>query len=254
MIGPWSFTVQGVTYRFRALTCIDPCTGLTELIRTSADNPTAVHIRNMFDIAWLSRYPWPERCIHDKGGEFAGAFRDHLHQLEIHNITSTSKNPQSNAIVERMHQTVGNILRTLVYANPPQDTQSAEELVDSALATASHALRTTVSSVRRNSPGELVFNRHMFLPIPLIADFEAVQARREMLVHETARQANLKRRHFDYAVGQQVWKRLHKPNKLGQRSTGPHDILQVHTNGNLTIQLRPGVTERLNIRRVYPAR
>ena len=34
-------------------------------------------------------------------------------------------------------------------------------------------------------------------------DFEALQARREMVVHETARQANLKRRRFDYAVGQQ---------------------------------------------------
>eukprot|EP00984_Skeletonema_dohrnii_P027122 scaffold16576_cov97-Skeletonema_dohrnii-CCMP3373.AAC.3 len=53
-------------------------------------------------------------------------------------------------------------------------------------------------------------------------------------------------RPFDYAIGQQAWKNLYKPNnKLGQRSTatGPHNVIQVHTNGTLTFQLRPGDTE-----------
>ena len=33
---------------------------------------------------------------------------------------STAKNPQSNALCERMHQTVGNVLRVLLYSNPPK--------------------------------------------------------------------------------------------------------------------------------------
>jgi hypothetical protein len=28
----------------------------------------------------------------------------------------------------------------------------------------------------------------------------------------------------------------------------------VHTNGNVTIELRPGITERINIRRISPYR
>ncbi len=112
----------------------------------------------------------------------------------------------------------------------------------------------SVSAARQNTPGALVFNRDMFLNVPLIADFYALRNRRELLVHdhETARRANLKRRHFDYVVGQQVWKKLYKPNKLGLRSSGPHYITQVHTNGTVTIQLRPGIIENINIRRIYP--
>ena len=35
---------------------------------------------------------------------------------------------------------------------------------------------------------------------------------------------------------------------------GPYTIERVHVNGNLTLQLRQGVTECINIRRVLPYR
>jgi len=41
-------------------------------------------------------------------------------------------------------------------------------------------------------------------------------------------------------------------SKLGNRTEGPFLITQVHTNGTVTIQRRPFVTERLNIRRLMP--
>jgi len=47
-------------------------------------------------------------------------------------------------------------------------------------------------------------------------------------------------------------KRIYKPTKLGRRVEGPYIVQQVHTNGTLTIQLRPGVNERINIRRLKP--
>ena len=47
-----------------------------------------------------------------------------------------AKNPQSNAIYERMHQTVTNVLRTLVHTNPPQNMTQARDIIDNALATA----------------------------------------------------------------------------------------------------------------------
>jgi hypothetical protein len=46
------------------------------------------------------------------------------------------KNPQSNAICERMHQTVTNVLRTLAYTNPPQNMTQARDIIDDALAIA----------------------------------------------------------------------------------------------------------------------
>ena len=41
-----------------------------------------------------------------------------------------------------------------------------------------------------------------------------------------------------------------KPCKLGKRTNGQYKVLQTHVNG--TLELRPGVSERLNIRRVIP--
>jgi hypothetical protein len=40
--------------------------------------------------------------------------------------------------------------------------------------------------------------------------------------------------------------------KLGERTSGQYKIVQVHVNGTVTIQLRPGVTERINIRQIIP--
>ena len=92
----------------------------------------------------------------------------------------------------------------------------------------------------------------MFLNIPLIADWHAITTKREHILNKNLRRANKKRRRFDYAPNQQVLKELHDPTKLGNRTKGPYKITQVHTNGTITIELRPTVTERINIRRVIP--
>ncbi len=77
------------------------------------------------------------------------------------------KNPQSNAVCERMHQTVGNVLRTLLHDNPQQNIANAEQHVDEALSIAMHAMRAGVHTTLGSSPGNLVSNRDMFLNIPL---------------------------------------------------------------------------------------
>jgi len=92
----------------------------------------------------------------------------------IKDVATTIKNPQANAVCERMHQTVTNILRPLLHAHFPQTAQAASDIVDTALATASHASRATLHRSLNNSPGALVFHRDMFLDIPLIADLEMI--------------------------------------------------------------------------------
>ena len=253
LIGPWEVKVNGRKVEFNALTCIDTASNLVELIRI--DNKTARHIRDKFTQCWLCRYPRPMRCVHDKGGEFIGSpFQWLLELFSIKDVCSTSKNPQSNAVCERMHQTVGNVLRTIVHANPPQNMTQARDIIDDALATAMHAMRTTVATTLGSAPGALAFSRDMFLNVPLIADWQAIARMHEHHVNENLRRANRKRCHYDYAPGQQVLKKVHNPTKLGVRTEGPYTIERVHVNGNLTIQLRDGITERINIRRVLPYR
>jgi len=253
LIGPWAVEIRDKWYEFNALTCIDMVTNLVEIIRV--DRKTSAHIRSKFEQSWLARYPWPKRCVHDNGGEFNGhEFQELLVQCQIKDVPTTSKNPQANAICERMHQTVGNILRTLLYSNPPRTVANAADLIDQALGTAMHAMRTNIHTTLKAAPGALVFGRDMFLDVPLIADCQAIQLHRRTIVNERLRKVNMGRRSYDYIQGQKVLKKYPKPDKLGLRKEGPYLITQVHTNGNVTIELRPGVTERINIRRVEPYR
>jgi hypothetical protein len=52
--------------------------------------------------------------------------------------------------------------------------------------------------------------------VPLIADWQAAIARTcEHHVNKNLGHANRKQRHFNYAPGQQVLKKVHNPTKLG---------------------------------------
>jgi hypothetical protein len=63
-------------------------------------------------------------------------------------------------------------------------------------------------------------------------------------------QENQKRRRYDYLPEQLVLKEHWKPGQLDKRTSGPYRVLQTHVNDTVTIELRPGVSERLNIWRV----
>jgi hypothetical protein len=152
-----------------------------------------------------------------------------------------------------MYQTVTSVLRTLVHTNPPQNMTQARDIIDDALATVMHATQTIVASTTLGiTPGALAFAQDMFLNMPLIADWQAIALTCEHHVNENLRCANIRRRQFDYAPGQQVLKKVHNPTMLGVRAEGPYTIERVHINGNLTIFLLEGITECINISRVLP--
>ena len=56
---------------------------------------------------------------------------------------------------------------------------------------------------------------------------------------------------YDYVPQQRILKKKWNPRKLGKRTSGPYRILQTHVNVTLTVELRPGVSERIHIRRVF---
>lgn len=254
LIGPWTITVNGRDIEFNALTCIDPVTNLTELVRIN--RKTSEHITQKFENLWLARYPKPNRCIHDKGGEFIGhEFQLKLSQWGIHNAEATSKNPTANAICERMHKVVADILRTRFNNHVAPNLVTAEQAVDDALAACMHAMRCAVSkSLLNNTPGEVVFGRDMLLDLPVIVDLVRIQQGRQLLVNENLRRQNAKRREFDFRVGGEVLIKAFNPRKLDERNQGPFTITQVFTNGTVEVQKSPQVFERLNIRRLVPFR
>jgi hypothetical protein len=115
-----------------------------------------------------------------------------------------------------------------------------------------HVMRAGIHSTQGSSPGSLVFNRDMFLNIPLIANWHAITQKREPIIHENLMRENQKRRQYDYLPEQRILKKHWKPCKLDKRTSRPCRVLQTHVNGTVIIELRPGVSVRLNILRVIP--
>ena len=116
LISPWKIKVGGTrrnakVYEFSALTCIDRVSGFQEGCRI--DRKTAAHVGEKFKQCWLSRYPRPCFVGHDNGGEFQAEFRKLLDDFAVTDVPTTSRNPTGNAVCERLHLTIGNVLRVL---------------------------------------------------------------------------------------------------------------------------------------------
>jgi hypothetical protein len=115
-----------------------------------------------------------------------------------------------------------------------------------------HAMQAGIHSTLGSSPGALVFNRDMLLNIPLIADWPAITQKQEHWVNQNLIWENKKRQCYDYVQVQKILKKRHGPWKLGQRTGGTYKVLQTHSNGTLTIELKHNVTERINTQQVIP--
>ena len=79
---------------------------------------------------------------------------------------------------------IGNVLRTLVDNNHPQNTAWAANIINIALETALHAMCTTVATTLGCAPGSLTFARDMFLNKQLIANWQVIARLQEHHVNE----------------------------------------------------------------------
>ena len=125
----------------------------------------------------------------------------------IKHSTSTSRNPQGNSLIERIHQTTGKVLRTATAAKDPQKMSQAELFIEETLATEMHACHSVFSSsLGYNSPGALAFGRDMLLDIPLIANITAIRNNRQLLVDKRLLRENAKCIKQNYDIDDKLWK------------------------------------------------
>ena len=74
--------------------------------------------------------------------------------------------------------------------------------MEHAIASCIHATRVALNHAMQHTPGETVFQRDMFLDIPVIADLVAIRERRQLLIDENLRKQNKKRIEHHYKVGE----------------------------------------------------
>lgn len=158
LIGPWTIKVNNSKVNLNVLMCIDTAfkSNVVELIRIT--NNTLCYIRNKCVLCWLSCYPCLVHCIHNKG-EFTC--------FDTKDVQSTSKHP-SLMKFNCIHQTVDNVLGTLLYSNLLWNLTQATDFVDQALATAMHAMQVTVDTTLWSMLGALAFRQDIFLNVSWI--------------------------------------------------------------------------------------
>ena len=95
---------------------IDPATGWFEMAQIP--NKTAAEIADITEKTWFTRYPFTQRILFDRSTKFMAEFAKMFHNYYgLKRKPITTSNPQSNAIIERIHQTIGNIIRTFDVSN-----------------------------------------------------------------------------------------------------------------------------------------
>ena len=192
MIGHWKVSIINFEYQFRALTCIDTIIGLHEVI--PVDNATSKSVAIAFEDNWLSQYPAPVRCLHNNGNDFLGpTFSTMLARNKIKSVSITVKNPQSNAIVERMHQSISTMIAISLCENPPVKYEDVSNLVFTKCMSAQYAVRSTVKRSLKYTPGELAFERDMNLPVPSTANWQELFQRKKELITQNNEKENLSR-------------------------------------------------------------
>ena len=266
LIGPYTLKGRDKSeIDFMCLSMIDAATGWFEIVELPViEKPlnkkgkmecqetfdkTSARISRLVNKLWFCRYPRPVEVVYDDGSEFKLYFQHLLEEYGVEKKPTTVKNPQANGILERAHQTFGNMLRTSELDMADSVTpESVEEFLDNA----AWAIRSTHHTVLQSSPGAAIFGRDMLFNIPFIADWSKIgEFRRAQSKRNTDRE-NAQRSDFDYALGGLVLVRKDGIlRKAETKWTGPYTITAVHTNGTIRIQ-RGALSERLNVRGCKP--
>eukprot|EP00957_Ditylum_brightwellii_P094485 7194446-Ditylum_brightwellii.AAC.1 len=90
---------------------IDPVAGWFEIAEIKTKRADVVS--NVMKTTWLTRYPYPTQVALYKETKFMAEFTEMIASAYgVKKKPITARNPQKNSIIERIHQTVGNMIRS----------------------------------------------------------------------------------------------------------------------------------------------
>jgi hypothetical protein len=178
---------------------------------------------------WSSRYPRCCYIIYNNGSEFILNFEYLCITYGIKRKPATVKNPQANAILERLHQVLKHMLHTaeldMAKTITPDD-------IDVFLDNAAWAICSTYHTVLKASPGAKIFGCDMLFNIPFIANWNKIGDYRQRQTDLNMARKNSKQVDYDYKVGN---KGLLTKEGILRKAESPYSkkpltITTIHTN------------------------
>ena len=94
---------------------------------------------------------------------------------------TTVRNPQANAVLERIHQTLGNIIRTFQLQDDPY--MDPADPWAGILSAAMFALRATYHTTLQATPAQLVFGRDAILNTVFEANWQLIKERKQKIIN-----------------------------------------------------------------------
>lgn len=228
---------------------IDPATSWFEM--KQIPNKEAHTVAQAVEQAWLSRYPWPKKITFDKGSEFKAEFAAMIEEeYGIEKRGISPRNPQANSVLERIHQVIGNMIKTFrIYDREDLDEQDPWSGI---LAAIMFGVRATYHTTLEATPMQLVFQRDAILPIDYQPDWNKIQNNKRKRIELNNARENKSRIPHEYKVGDMILITRNKRSKHGEREKdGPYPIVQVNNNG--TVRYDKGTySDIINIRKCEP--
>jgi len=253
LIGPYKFGVKEEEVSLHCLTMIDPATGWFDICEIPSKR--ADYVANYLEMTWFSRYPWPTEIVMDRGKEFAKEVRELIcTEYGIAKKLITTRNPQANSIVERVHK----VVHQMIDSAEIKGKSDLDETFgfDGLLSAVRSAVRSVVHTTTRATPTQLVFGRDAILNVSFEADWQYIKQRKQKLIVQNNVKENAKRKPHEYSVGDKVMIRLDPQRKHGtDKMTGPHTLTAVNDNGTVTLRKDTNggaVHETWNIRNLEP--
>ena len=159
----------------------------------------------------------------------------------------TSRNPHAKSILERVHRTIGYIMRTFKVQEMVLDDENPW---DGILASIMFTLRATAHTTTQYTPAQLVIGRDSILSSRHEANWQLIKKHEQDLINKGNQQDNRNRKEHTYNKGGKVLLKNAWKTKFNQDAyLGPYTITAVRNNG--TVRARKGkIRDTFNIRSI----
>ena len=172
-------------------------------------NITAAEIADITNKTWFTRYPLPHIIVFDCGNKFmAESAKMCQNDYGLKRKPIINRNPWYNAIIEWIHQTIENIIRTFDLSNIVNNNPWSD-----ILALTMFVIRATYHITLQASPIQLLFVQDTILKIKHVDDWEHIRQQKKFRINHNNKGENMRWNNHQYKVGDKILVKRKKNSK-----------------------------------------